>query len=126
MSIREYFNRLNRIFDSCAHLNTYDLTFDERTNEIGYVKGALYFPKGIELHFREYVDVARNEKYKYAYHVMRDTELVFRYDNADDVQARELESYPHHKHLADGSVTEAEEQSLQDVLAEIEALLFEG
>ncbi len=123
MSIRDYFTRLKSVIELCEFVYSYDLKFDERSNDVGYIKGTLNFPQGFELHFREYVDAAKGEKYKYAYHAMKNTMMIFRYDNASDIQARALESFPHHKHLADETVIEAEVKTLQEVLAEIEALL---
>lgn len=94
MKIREYFSRLKNIVEACEFVDSYELKFDERSDDLGYIKGTLHFTQNLELHFREYVDAALNEKYKYAYHMMRNTSLVFRYDNADDVQARAFDSFP--------------------------------
>ena len=101
-------------------VQSFELTLDERTNEIGFIKGILYFPENIELHFREFIDVEKNEKYKYAYHLMKNKNLIFRYDNANDIESRKLTTHPHHKHLADGSIQGSSEIGLQEVLMEIE------
>lgn len=122
MNIRDYFNDLKRIIDRCGVLGSYHLTFDERSNEIGFITGILYFPDNIELHFREFIDVALNHKYKYAYHVMKKGKIQFRYDNSNDIQARKLKTHPHHKHLPDGSIVESGEIDLEGVLREIEDL----
>lgn len=124
MTIRQYFDQLKTIVDRCWFMSSYHLEFDERSNDIGYIRGTLHFPNGIELHFREYVDATLSEKYKYAYHVMEHAELLFRYDNSNDTNARGLSTFPHHKHLKDSTVVKAEAKSLGDVLAEIEEVLF--
>jgi hypothetical protein len=45
-------------------------------------------------------------------------ELIFRYDNSNDPQARQLRTFPHHKHTRTG-VSEAAEVVLDEVLDEI-------
>ena len=54
----------------------------------------------------------------YAYHYMRSERLIFRYDNAADITARDFATYPHHKHV--GEVIEASPApTLREILEEI-------
>jgi len=59
-----------------------------------------------------------NVGYKYAYHYMREGRMVFRYDNASDITARELRTYPHHKHVGE-TIEESHAPTLREVLEEI-------
>lgn len=120
MTVREYFDNLKRAIESCELVENYQITLDERTREIGFIKAVLFFAQNMELHFREFIDVGKNQKYKYAYHLMKGQILIFRYDNANDIESRTFASYPHHKHLSDGSIIASLEVELRDVLQEIE------
>jgi hypothetical protein len=44
--------------------------------------------------------------------------LIFRYDNANDPAAKQLPTFPHHKHVATGLLA-AEKPSFEQVLQEI-------
>ena len=79
----------------------------------------LYFADGSELHMREFVDVSMGiDRFKYSYHYMRGEQMIFRYDNAADTTARDISTYPHHKH-AGVNVHTSHTPTLQEVLEEI-------
>ena len=61
-----------------------NLQIDQRSTLRGRIEGRLQFMDGSELHFREFVDLTRDEpKVAYAYHYQNaDTRMIFRYDNA--------------------------------------------
>jgi hypothetical protein len=59
---------------------------------------------------------------KYGYHYRAGQRLIFRYDNANDPVARDLPTFPHHKHTPSGLLA-AEQPSLQQVLQEITSQL---
>lgn len=120
MNIREYFDHIKGKIENCVYVDSYELVLDERSTQIGYIKGILYFDRNIKLHFREFVDIENNEKYKYAYHLMKNNELIFRYDNSNDIYSRRLNTHPHHKHLQDDTIQGVLQVELEDVLQEIE------
>ena len=68
MTIQDYFVEIKQQIEHCPYVQSYDVTFDKRTDAIGFIKGVLFFDNEFELHIREFVDTSRNAKYKYAYH----------------------------------------------------------
>ncbi len=55
---------------------------------------------------------------KYGYHYRMGNRLIFRYDNANDPAAKDLSTFPHHRHEPSGPVA-SEQPSLKLVLQEI-------
>lgn len=49
---------------------------------------------------------------------------MFRYDNAADPRAKKVESVPHHKHTAEGTIVASKEKNLEEVLDEIEETIL--
>ena len=119
MRIEEYFRQIDTTLTLCPRVCLKTMLYDERTETQGFIRGLLHFDDGSELHLREFVDVSVGiDRYKYSYHYMREDRLIFRYDNSADITARDLTTYPHHKHV--GDIIEASPApSLVDVLAEI-------
>jgi hypothetical protein len=74
-----------------------DLQIDQRSSLRGFITGRLQFNDGSELHFREFLDVSRDEpRLMYAYHYQSANKtLIFRYDNAAH---RPQLPQPEHKH----------------------------
>lgn len=74
-----------------------DLQIDQRSSLRGFITGRLEFNDGSELHFREFLDVSRDEpRLMYAYHYQgANKTLIFRYDNAAH---RPKLPQPEHKH----------------------------
>jgi hypothetical protein len=74
-----------------------DLQIDQRSSLRGFIMGILRFNDGSELHFREFLDVSRDEpRLMYAYHYQSpNNALIFRYDNAAH---RPSLPQPEHKH----------------------------
>ena len=61
-------------------------------------------------------------KLKYRYHYEdHEGKMLFRYDNAP--HHMEVETFPHHKHTADGNVVASSEPTLQEILFEIITLI---
>lgn len=119
MQIEEYFHQLDAVISGCPRVALRAMLYDERSETKGFIRGLIHFDDGSELHVREFIDVsAESDRYKYAYHYMRGESVVFRYDNSADTTARELATYPHHKHVGDG-VHESAAPTLREVLEEI-------
>ena len=99
MHITDYFNQMQVDLDRVTAISSRNITFDQRSDVVGYVRGVIDFTDGSQLHFSEYVNVERGpNRLKYSYHFMRKHQLLFRYDNASDPKATALKTYPHHKH----------------------------
>ncbi len=79
------------------------------------------------LDFKEFVEQAGMEvrKGKYGYNYRRMSGIEFRYNNAPDPRAKKLSSFPHHKHLPDGEITESYLISFAEVLRQIEEIITE-
>jgi hypothetical protein len=119
MRIEEYFHQIDTTITLCPRISLKTILYDERSETHGFIRGLLHFDDGSELHLREFVDVSVSiDRYKYSYHYMWEDRFIFRYDNSADITARDLASYPHHKHV--GDIIEASPAPLlADVLAEI-------
>lgn len=96
--IDDYFGTLRATIGACVIVCSSNITFDRRSDEIGYVRGDLFFVDDTRLHFREFVRQPANtpaERYTYAYHYQRaDGTLILRYDDA-----------PHFPHLSTPPIT---------------------
>ena len=119
MRIAEYFRLVDKALALCAKISLKTIRYDERSETQGFIKGLLHFEDGSELHVREFVEVSAGlDRYKYSYHYSRGEQLIFRYDNSADIIARDLATYPHHKHV--GAIVQASSSpTLQEVLEEI-------
>lgn len=125
MRITEYFWQLENMIDCFPIIQSRTITCDERSESIGFIQGILYFSEGATLHLKEFVNVERGiDRHKYGYHFMRDKEVIFRYDNANDPKARRLRTYPHHKHQGD-TILESQGPTLEEVLLEIADIIGE-
>jgi len=96
--IDQYFVRLERTLASHPYVVRTTLTKDKRAPHIGFVKGTILFPQGIQLYVMEFVRTEpRLVKTKYRYHCQdAKGKLLFRYDNAPHHQTS---TFPHHKHV---------------------------
>jgi hypothetical protein len=99
----------------------YQLNIDRKTQDLAFITGQIDFIDGSTLDFKEFVEKGDSgiEKYKYGYNYRKNFGLLFRYDNAPDPGARHLESFPHHKHTADGRIIESHEIVFEEVLKDI-------
>ena len=124
MLIEEYFRNIENYITSSPLIHSYNLNKDKRSIYIGLVEGNIKFINNSILHFVEFVDSGKKiEKFKYSYHYENNSKnLIFRYDMAPHF--RNIETYPHHKHMANNNVVASKEPSLEDVLYEIEKLIL--
>ncbi len=121
MSLKDYLQGIANAVKNARFLSSHSLSLEERFPHLGLIKGSLIFIDGSQLHFTEFVDFEyKTEKIKYSYHYMKEKELIFRYDNRSDPKAKNLETYPHHKHIISGLLP-AKPPTLSDVLKEIES-----
>ncbi len=120
MLIEAYFQEIEQAVTQSPIVIDSRISTDKRSLYIGFVEGEVAFMDGSKLHFMEFVNVKiAVNRYKYSFHYQDATGgLVFRYDMAP--HHREISTFPHHKHLADGRVVEAMLPSISDILEEIE------
>jgi hypothetical protein len=122
LQIEAYFQQLRDTIAACRFAHSSSVNYDKRANDIGFVKGTIYFLDGSVLHVREFVNVEQTvDRYTYVYQYQKDDQLIFRYDNTEHHRKLRLASFPHHKH--DGSETKVVVSAAPDlatVLAEIE------
>ena len=123
MRIGEYFRQIDATIDLCPGVCMKTMLYDERSETKGFIRGLIHFEDRSELHVREFVDVSSGiDRYKHSYHYMRGGQMIFRYDNASDITARELRTYPHHKHVGE-AIEESLAPTLQEALEEIAGYL---
>lgn len=123
MRIEEYLHQFDATLALFPQVALKTVSYDQRSETKGFIRGVLLFDDGSELHVREFVDVSVGiERFKYSYHYMRGGYLIFRYDNAADVTARDFVTYPHHKHVGEVIQTSLA-PTLHEVLEEIVAYL---
>jgi len=117
VTARDYYLRLIEHVTLHVLVTGIQLDFDEIDRSIAYLRGRLVLSGGNELHVAEYVITDPNlVRDKYRYHLQRaDGALVRRWDNAPHYP--DLATFPHHCHLADGSVIASEPVDLIAVLA---------
>jgi hypothetical protein len=126
LRIEVYFAQIRQTIDTCAVVQSSNVTYDKRGTHEGFIRGEIYFVDGSMLHLREFVDVEITiDRLMYTYHYVDSSKnLIFRYDNTGHHKDLNLPTHPHHKH--DGSednVVASPAPDLAAVLKEIEALL---
>jgi hypothetical protein len=120
MSLRDYFLEIERIIFNTKEVFSQKIKFEERTKHLGYIKAEVIFIDGSKLFFSEYIDTKYGlKKLKYSYHYMRGKKHIFRYDNSEDKAARNVNTYPRHKHIAKDKIVAAGEAKLETIIEEI-------
>lgn len=122
--IEQYFQSILDLLASLPFVESSDVNLEKRGELIGFIRARVDFQEGSSLLFlRELIDLRLPlHKIMYAYHYQKASgELIFRYDNTAHHQS--VSSFPHHKHLQNGRVENADVPSLEQVLREIEELI---
>jgi hypothetical protein len=124
MSLYQYLVRLETILRSRQDIDVEILQIDVAT--IGVIfKSELRFYNDSRLSIVEQLEPVGKRDYNrvnYKFHYQdEDGNLIFRYDNAPHYP--HLPTFPAHKHI-DDSIREAEPPDLNDVLAEIDAIIY--
>jgi hypothetical protein len=119
MPLKDYLVTLQSLFSEAPFVTSTSVQYEERPPTAGIIKGTLLFTDGSQLDFREFIVTQPTlQIIKYAYNYRKEHLLIFRYDNANDPAARNLPTYPSHKHVPQG-ILEAQQPSLSQVLQEI-------
>ncbi|MBI1810919.1 MAG: hypothetical protein HY035_11730 [Nitrospirae bacterium] len=126
MNISDYIAELEALINSSQIVSSYNLTIDRKTADIAFVSGKIDFRDGTILDYKEFVEESegRIEKYKYGYNYRKGSDSIFRYDNAPDPKAKDIKTFPYHKHLKDGTIAESGNVKLSNVISEIEGLFI--
>ncbi len=56
MHRRDYFHRILNVLNRISSISTQNITFDERSEFIGYITGQITFVDGSRLYLSEYID----------------------------------------------------------------------
>ncbi len=126
MRIEDYFAQIKQTIDTCAVVQSFNVTYDKRGTHEGFIRGEVYFVDGSMLHIREFVDVETAiDRLMYTYHYTDISKnLIFRYDNTGHHKDLNLPTFPHHKHAgSEDNVVASPAPDLVVVLKEIETLL---
>ena len=103
MSVASHFDAVRELIATTPFIASTSLLFDERPPSAGFLKGTITFVDGSQLDLRQFVTTDDPvDIRKYAYNYRRGATIVLRYDNARDPAARELPTYPHHRHTTEG------------------------
>ena len=126
MSINDYIAAIEALINSSAIVASFNLNIDRKTPDIAFLAGRIDFRDGSVLDFKEYIDGSGGavEKYKYAYNYRTSTAFIFRYDNAPDPSAKDIVTFPHHKHLKNGSLAPSGAVGLYNVIFEAEEIII--
>lgn len=124
MSVADYASQIRSTILETPHVVSHSLGYEDRPPVAGIIKGSATFADGTVLHFKEYLQPHPTSiRLKYAYHyVTASGSLIFRYDNARDPAARDLPTYPHHRHGHTG-LEASVGPSLSEALREAAALV---
>lgn len=121
MPLKEYVGHILSSISANPYVESQTISCQERPPDAAYLSGLVAFIDGSQLHIKEFILFgtagARIAKYGYNY-LDKDGSLVFRYDNALDPMARDLSSYPEHRHTKEG-LSSAKRPLFEEVLEEI-------
>jgi len=124
LSINDYIAGLESVINSSTIVSSYNLNIDRKTSDTAFLSGRIDFRNRTTLDFKEFIEGSEDsiEKYKYAYNYRKESDNIFRYDNAPDPSAKGIKTFPHHKHLKNGTIVESQQVKLSDIISEIEGL----
>jgi hypothetical protein len=119
MSLKDYLATLQGVLAETPFVISTSINYEERPPTTGIIKGTLLFTDGSQLDFKEFIITQPIlQIIKYAYNYRKGNLFIFRYDNANDPVAKNIPTYPSHKHVPQG-ILEAQQPSLRQVLQEI-------
>lgn len=107
-----------RLLQNSKIVKKYETLDVKRGKDFYYLKIRADIKNNTELYIREYMCIG-DEKYSYHWQG-KDGTLITRWDNAPH---QKVKTFPHHKHLSDGTVVESYEIVLEKVLKSIETKL---
>ena len=105
-------------------ISSFKVLRQEVGDEDGYIRMKCTLSNGDILEFAEYLMVCKNTIHieTYSFHWQSANErLVKRWDNVE--HHTEIDTFPYHIHLSDGTVVSSVPMNLKKVLAEIEKII---
>ncbi len=129
MSIDSYIADFETVISTHSFVSSYSLTIDRKTRDITFLSETIEFRNGTVLDFKEFIESKGTaiEKYLYGYNHRLGSTLIFRYDNSPDPRARQIRTFPHHKHLPPDKLVDSDRLiDLPADLKEIEGLHTES
>ena len=121
MQIKNYLNKLLEILSANPFIESQSFSFEERPPSSAYITAIITFTNSSKLNFKEFIAIESEGivilKYGYNYSDKNGV-LIFRYDNAFDPKAKNLSTYPEHKHVLK-KILPAKKPTLEEVLKEI-------
>jgi len=119
MPLKEHLSAIEALIASTPFVTAISLAYEERPPSAGFITGTIRFIDDSQLDLKQFFIIQPGlQVIKYGYNYRIGDRLVFRYDNANDPAAKQLPTFPHHKHVATGLLA-AEKPSLEQVLQEI-------
>ena len=118
MSIAEHFEDVIRRVKGHPLVKRLHVKSMQVSLKRGYVRLTALFVDNSELHIFEYVN-SDLRRLSYAYHYQSlSGSMIFRYDN--EPHYPDLSTFPHHRHIVQGSAPEASrEVDIDDILREV-------
>lgn len=119
MSVADYVAEIRRRILDTPYVVSHSLGYEDRPPIGAIVSGTVTFADGSCLYLKEFLQLRPYPtRLKYSYHYASPTQsLIFRYDNARDPAARQLPTYPDHRHTAKGLFPSSDPQ-LASILRE--------
>ncbi len=119
MPLRDHVATLQALIAATSFVAATSFSYEERPPSAGLIKGNILFADNSQLDFREFLVFRPTlQVIKYAYNYRKGDHLIFRYDNANDPAARNLSSFPLHKHVG-SDILATQKPSFEMVLKEI-------
>ena len=119
MPLKDYVATIEALIASTPFVTATSLSYEERPPSAGFIAGTIRFIDDSQLDLKQFFILQPGvQVIKYGYHYRIGDSLIFRYDNANDPAAKQLPTFPDHKHVATGLLA-AEKPSLEQVLQEI-------
>jgi len=119
MPLRDYVANLQALIAATPFVTATSFSYEERPPSAGLIKGNILFVDNSQLDFKEFLIFQPTvQVIKYAYNYRKGDHPIFRYDNANDPAARNLSSFPVHKHVG-SDILATKKPSFEMVLKEI-------
>ncbi len=123
VNAREYLGVVQNTIQAAPHVISFEIAFEEIDYRECYIRGKLQLTGDLQLHIAEYVITGPTlDRTKYRYHLQdADGRMLARWDNAP--HHREVATFPHHRHEADGTVKNSPAMDIEAVLQAVVAFL---